>query len=65
LMPYIFAGVAYRGTTFKIQYYPTNFLNENFEQKLVGGGTLKPFAGKNVNLLLFSIGRDMSFGRKK
>lgn len=62
ILPYMFAGFAIKGTTLKVQYYPTNFLNEDYTDPNPGG--IKPFAGKNVNMLLISIGRDMKFGRR-
>jgi hypothetical protein len=66
LLPYIFAGVSLKGTTIKIQYYPTNFLNEDFQSFDISTNTYyKPFTGKKVNLLLVSVGRDMRFGKKK
>ncbi|MGC4056764.1 MAG: hypothetical protein QM743_01410 [Chitinophagaceae bacterium] len=30
----------------------------------VTGTQIKPYAGQKVNLILFSIGRDMKYGRK-
>lgn len=65
LMPYIFAGVAYKGTTLKIQYYPGNFFNQDFKAYDIGHNVIKPYTGTKVNLLLVSIGRDMKFGRGK
>lgn len=56
LLPYVFAGIGVSGTTFKIQYYPTNFLSNS--------ASYNP-ANAKVNLLLFSVGRDMDFGKKK
>lgn len=55
LLPYVFAGVAVSGTTFKIQYYPTNFLSNT---------ALYNPRNTKVNLLLFSVGRDMDFGNR-
>lgn len=66
LLPYVFAGVSLKGTTLKIQYYPTNFLNEDYQEFNTITNTYdKPFAGKKVNLLLVSVGRDLKFSRKK
>ena len=61
-LPYVFGGLALKGLTFKLQYYPTNFLNED---KTLGSTTTKIFANKKANLLLFSIGKDMKFGKSK
>jgi len=56
LMPYAFIGAAFNhGITVKAQYYPNNFLNENFTDN---AGNM-PNAGTTVNLLLFSIGYNM------
>jgi|GEM_PF-528023 len=64
LQPYIFAGIAVKGTTFKIQYYTNNFLNQNFTAYDVNGQLIKPYAATKVNLLLLSIGRDINFSKK-
>jgi hypothetical protein len=62
LLPYIFTGFAIKGNTFKIQYYPTNFISPN-------AGYHKLYAPANIstkaNLLLFSVGRDMNYSKKK
>jgi hypothetical protein len=56
LMPYVFLGAAFNhGVTAKIQYYPNNFLSENYTDN--NGNT--PNAGTVVNLILFSIGFNM------
>lgn len=67
LMPYVFAGIALKGTTIKIQYYPTNFFNQDFSvgTDLFTGLPIRPYANTKVNLLLLSIGRDMDFSKKK
>ena len=53
LMPYVFGGVTFnQGVSIKVQYYPNNFLNENFKDN---AGAM-PNAGTVVNLLLFSLG---------
>lgn len=61
-LPYVFAGLSLKGLTFKLQYYPGNFFNQwkNFVPTAV-----KTYASQNVNLLLFSIGKDMKFGKSK
>lgn len=50
-MPYVFAGMAVKGGTIKVQYYLTNFLSTDY----VKGG-VKPYDGYNVHLLLVSFG---------
>lgn len=61
-LPYVFGGLSFKGLCFKVQYYPTNFLNE---EKTLGSPATKIHANKKVNLLLFSIGKDMKFGKSK
>lgn len=70
LMPYVFAGVALKGTTIKVQYYPTNFFNEDYiagyDNTIPGSPVaIKPYSNKQVNLLLVSLGRDIKFSKKK
>lgn len=65
LLPYVFGGVAVKGLTFKVQYYPTNFFNEDKTVgTLPGGIPNKIYANTKVNLLLLSIGKDMNFSKK-
>ncbi|WP_344823154.1 outer membrane beta-barrel protein [Rurimicrobium arvi] len=65
LMPYVYAGFGYHGTTIKVQYYPGSFMNQDYvSTDPVSGIMHKPYAGQKVNLILFSIGRDMKYGRK-
>lgn len=53
LMPYVFLGASFNhGVSAKLQYYPNNFLNQNFKDN---AGNM-PNAGTVVNLLLFSVG---------
>lgn len=59
-MPYIFAGYAHNGFTVKVQYYPNNFLNEDYTRMAIGTPT-KIFAGTKVNLLLLSLGMDIDW----
>jgi hypothetical protein len=61
VMPYVFAGFAVSpGISFKIQYYPTNFLNPNFTDNGV-----QPYTGYNVNLILLSIGYAVPLKKQK
>lgn len=64
LMPYVFAGLSIKSSSLKIQYYPGNFLNESFSGPTAMGTLIAPYAGKKVNLLLISVGRDIKFKRK-
>ena len=53
VMPYVFAGVAInRGYTFKVQYYPTNFMNPDYTDSKGN----QPYAGTEAHLILFSLG---------
>lgn len=60
-MPYVFAGFSvHPGITFKFQYYPSNFLNQDY----VASGGVKPYAAyEKVNLMLLSIGADLHYGK--
>jgi hypothetical protein len=59
IMPYVFAGaVINRGLSFKVQYYPNNFLNPEYTRK-----GIKPFAGTDVQLLAFSVGIAARYGK--
>jgi len=61
IMPYVFAGLAINGgITFKAQYYPNNFLNPNFTQD-----GIKPYAGYDVHLILFSLGIALPLSKKQ
>jgi hypothetical protein len=65
LQPYLFAGFAVKGTTFKVQYYTNNFLNQDYTAYDINAQLVKPYANTKVNLLLFSLGRDMNFRKLK
>jgi len=59
-MPYVFAGFAINhGITFKVQYYPGNFLNPNYTNN-----GAQPYAGTTVNLILFSLGYAIPLSKK-
>ena len=62
VMPYVFAGIKIKnGVTFKLQYYPNNFLNPDY----TASGGIKPYAGYNVHVTMLSLGYDMHFGKHK
>jgi hypothetical protein len=53
VMPYVFAGLAINhGYTFKLQYYPANFMNPDFKDSKGN----QPYFGTEVHLILFSAG---------
>lgn len=53
LMPNVFIGYQKNNMYFKINYYPTNFLNTDFVDPKTG---LKPYTGYKVNILAFTVG---------
>ncbi len=56
LMPYAFIGATFNhGVSTKIQYYPNNFLNENYKDN----AGYKPNDGTVVNLIVLSIAFNM------
>lgn len=67
-MPFVFAGISVDpGITLKVQYYPGNFLNTDFTEKIPGsptGATYKPYAGYNVNLMYLSLGFNINYKRQ-
>ena len=63
VLPFVFVGHSWDpGITLKIQYYPTNFLNESYAQSS-GGMEIKPYDGYKVNLLLLSLGVDIHYNQ--
>jgi len=63
-MPYVFAGVsASPGVTFKLQYYPGNFLNRDFTTVMPDMPLYyKPYqAYEKVSLIMLSIGMDIHY----
>jgi len=62
-MPYVFAGVSLDpGIAFKVQYYPSNFMNTSFaEYPGTSALPVYPYAGYNVNLIMLSIGFDIRY----
>jgi len=65
IMPYVFAGVAInRGLTFKLQYYPGNFVNQDFILA-TPTGNIKPYAATEANVLMLSLGYSMPFSKEK
>ena len=65
-MPYVFVGMHMRPLlTFKVQYYPGNFMNSDFQQQDASGFIYKPYQGYDVKLLLFTAGFDISYKPKK
>lgn len=64
IMPFIYAGCSFDpGITLKLQYYPGNFLNPDFEAADSYSNLYKPYNGYQVNLLLFSLGIDIRYNQ--
>ncbi len=68
VLPYFFVGARFNpGVYLKLQYYPTNFMNQNYEttiQTPTGWNAIKPYDGYNVNLVMLSLGFDINFTPK-
>ncbi|MEZ5018077.1 MAG: hypothetical protein R2800_13545 [Flavipsychrobacter sp.] len=69
VMPYVFAGFSVDpGIIFKVQYYPTNFMNPNYVQANTNFISplvvTTPYAAYDIQLLLFSIGFDIHYRNK-
>jgi hypothetical protein len=70
-LPYVFIGAsASPGVTFKLQYYPGNFLNRDYvtNVQFPGGATYpyKPYQRfEQTQLLMLSIGMDLHYKKQK
>lgn len=63
-MPYLFAGLSYGdGTTVKLQYYPTNFFNTEYNETNAGVVTY-PYRGYSANLICLSVGFEINYNKK-
>lgn len=68
VMPFVFAGYSFDpGITFKLQYYPGNFLNQDYEETNLSMSPLpyKPYTDYKVNLLILSLGIDIHYNQYK
>lgn len=64
-MPYGFVGVSTKpGIYFKVQYYPTNFMNPDFVEPTINPIVVKPYSLYDVSILMFSIGLDIRYSNK-
>lgn len=60
-MPYLFAGFGFgSGTTLKVQYYPGNFFNQEYEETN-DGATTHPYRGYEAHLLCLTFGLDLHY----
>ncbi len=58
-MPYLFAGVSYaHGSTLKLQYYPGNFFNPEFQEEN-NGVISHPYRGYSAHLICITLGLDL------
>lgn len=61
IMPYAFAGFSLKNSiSFKLQYYPNNFLNPNYTRS-----GAQPYYGYDVHIMMLSIGFPMHLGKHK
>ncbi len=59
VMPYLFAGLSYHsGSTVKLQYYPGNFFNPEFEET-TNGITTRPYRGYSAHIVSITFGFDI------
>jgi len=64
VMPYVFIGAHLRpGVAFKLQYYPTNFLNTDFAE-VNNGIIVRPYQDYTVNLCMVTLGFDINYRPK-
>jgi hypothetical protein len=62
IMPYAFLGVHLNPVlTFKLQYYPSNFLNQDYKTSNTSGGEIKPYVAYNVSTILLTAGIDIPY----
>lgn len=61
VMPYVFVGAYLRPImAIKLQYYPTNFLNENYSYT-EGNAQYTPYKGYDVKLIMLTLGFDINY----
>lgn len=60
-MPYVFVGAVLRPImSVKLQYYPGNFMNENYTTTQ-GSATITPYKGYDVKLVMLTFGFDINY----
>ena len=66
VMPYLFTGFSMKpGLTFKLQFYPGNFFNVDYEETTASGAIIRPYRGYDARLLLLSIGLDIHYRKSE
>lgn len=66
VMPYVFAGACFKpGLMLKLQFYPSNFYNIDYEEVNQAGTTIRPFRGHDARLLLLSLGLDIHYRKSE
>lgn len=67
LLPYVFAGFSINpGLTFKVQYYPGNFMNTSYTSTYNLNGiplSYRPYRNYDVQLLMLCLGMDIHYNR--
>lgn len=66
IMPYAFIGAHLNPVlTFKLQYYPSNFLNQDYKTVNTSGAEVKPYAAYKVSTILLTAGIDIPFSPRE
>jgi hypothetical protein len=66
IMPYAFVGLHLNPVlTFKLQYYPSNFLNKYYKTLNTSGAEVKPYATYNVSTILLTAGIDIPYSPRE
>jgi hypothetical protein len=66
IMPYAFIGAHLNpALTFKLQYYPSNFLNKDYKTSNALGAEVRPYAAYNVSTILFTAGIDIPYSPRE
>lgn len=64
-MPYLFAGFSYGGgTTLKLQYYPGNFFNPEYNETN-DGITTYPYRGYSAHIICITLGLDIHYSKDR
>lgn len=66
IMPYAFIGAHLNPVlTFKLQYYPSNFLNPDYKMQNASGAEVRPYAAYNVSTILLTAGIDIPYSPRE
>lgn len=65
IMPYVFVGAHLApALAFKLQYYPTNFMNTNYKVPAKGSLFAYPYSAYSVSTVLLTVGIDIPYSPK-